>query len=89
MNLTGGEGRTIAYSSFNMPVSITQGTNTLSFSHDPDHQRFKQVAPEGTTLYMAAFGILVEKFSGTGGPFGKLRSAVEPVSLCRGSTGSP
>ncbi len=66
-NLTAGEGRSIAYSSFNMPVSITQGTNTITFAHDPDHQRFKQVAPEGTTLYMSGFGILVEKFSGTGG----------------------
>ncbi len=66
-NLTAGAGRTIAYSSFNMPVSITQGTNTITFAHDPDHQRFKQVAPEGTTLYMAGFGILVEKFSGSGG----------------------
>jgi hypothetical protein len=30
--------------------SITQGTGTLFFSHDVDHQRFKLVAPEGTTL---------------------------------------
>jgi len=31
--------------------SITQGSATLFFSHDIDHQRFKQQAPEGTTLY--------------------------------------
>ena len=24
------------------------------------HQRFKQVTPEGTTLYIAAFGVLAE-----------------------------
>jgi len=30
--------------------------HTLFFSHEVDHQRFKQVSPEGTTRYFDAFG---------------------------------
>ena len=39
---------------------ITQGARTISFLDDTDHQRFKQVTPEGTTLYIAAFGVMAE-----------------------------
>ena len=42
--------------------SITQGSATLFFSHDIDHQRFKQQAPEGTTTYFDAFGVHAELF---------------------------
>jgi hypothetical protein len=56
-NQTSGLGRSISYTSYNKPSSITQGTGTLFFSDDVDHQRFKQVAPEGTTLYFNAFGV--------------------------------
>jgi hypothetical protein len=38
----------------------------LFFSHDIDHQRFKQQAPEGNTYYFDAFGVHAELFvSGT------------------------
>jgi RHS repeat-associated protein len=67
-NQTSGLNRTIAYTSYNKPASITQGTKTITFSHDTDHQRFQQVSPEGTTLYFSAFGVHVELFtSGTTG----------------------
>jgi RHS repeat-associated protein len=59
-NQTSGLGRSIAYSSYNKPASITQGARTVSFLDDVDHQRFKQVTPEGSTLYIAAFGVLAE-----------------------------
>jgi uncharacterized protein RhaS with RHS repeats len=62
-NQTGGLGRSITYTSYNKPHAITQGARTLTFEHDFDHQRFKQVAPEGTTLYFDAFGVHVEYFS--------------------------
>ena len=62
-NQTAGLGRSISYASYNKPSSITQGTGTLFFSHDVDHQRFKQVAPEGTTLYFDAFGVHTELFT--------------------------
>jgi RHS repeat-associated protein len=62
-NQTGatGIGRTITYSSYNKPATITQGANSISFSDDVDHQRFKQVAATGTstatTYYFDAFGV--------------------------------
>ncbi len=62
-NQTAGLGRSISYTSYNKPASVTQGSSTLFFSHDPDHQRFKQVAPEGVTLYIEAFGTRAELFS--------------------------
>jgi hypothetical protein len=62
-----GNGLAVAYTPFNKPASITRGTNTISFEHDPEHQRFSQVGPPGTTLYIAGAGVLAERFAGTGG----------------------
>ncbi|WP_316233728.1 RHS repeat-associated core domain-containing protein [Bradyrhizobium sp. SZCCHNPS2010] len=59
-NQTSGLGRSLVYTSYNKPSSITQGTRTISFLDDTDHQRFKQVTPEGTTLYISAFGVQAE-----------------------------
>jgi RHS repeat-associated protein len=59
-NQTSGLGRSISYTSYNKPSNITQGARTISFLDDSDHQRFKQVTPEGATLYIAAFGVLAE-----------------------------
>jgi RHS repeat-associated protein len=61
-NQTGGLGRTMSWTASNRPASITQGTNTISFGYDVDHQRFMQVAPDGTTLYINAFGVSTELF---------------------------
>jgi RHS repeat-associated protein len=66
-NLIGGNGLTYAYASFNKPTSISRGTTTVSFDHDSEHQRFKQIAPGKTTLYLTAGGIMTEKVTGTGG----------------------
>jgi hypothetical protein len=41
-NQTSGLGRTINCTSFNKPSAISNGSSTLNFSHDIDHQRFKQ-----------------------------------------------
>ena len=59
-NQTSGLGRTISFTSYNKPASITLGARTISFLDDTEHQRFKQVTPEGATLYIAAFGVLAE-----------------------------
>jgi RHS repeat-associated protein len=59
-NQISGLGRSIVYTSYNEPSSITQGTRTISFLDDTEHQRFKQITPEGTTLYVSAFGVLAE-----------------------------
>jgi hypothetical protein len=39
----------------------------ISFLDDTEHQRCKQVTPEGTTLYIAAFGVMAELNIGNGG----------------------
>jgi RHS repeat-associated protein len=66
-NQTSGLGRTITWTSYNMPASITQGARTVSFQHDDTHQRIKQVSTDGTTLYIKAFGVTAELFGvGTG-----------------------
>ena len=59
-NQTSGLGRSLVYTSYNKPSSITEGARTISFLDDTSHQRFKQVTPEGTTLYISAFGVLAE-----------------------------
>ena len=59
-NQTSGLGRSIVFTSYNKPASITQGTRTISFLDDSEHQRFAQIEPEGTTLYIGAFGVLAE-----------------------------
>ena len=61
--MTAGNGLTVSYASYNKPASITRGTTTIGFSHDPEHQRFQQTAPGGTTLYLGN----AEKFTGSGG----------------------
>jgi RHS repeat-associated protein len=66
-NQTAGLGRNVTWTSYNMPANITQGTNTISFLHDVDHQRIKQVSPSGNTLYISGFGVGTELFgAGTG-----------------------
>jgi len=62
-NMTAGNGLTVSYSSYDKPTSITRGTTTVGFSHDPEHQRFQQTAPGGTTLYLGN----AEKFTESGG----------------------
>jgi RHS repeat-associated protein len=59
-NQTSGLGRSLVYTSYNKPSSITQGARTISFLDDTEHQRFKQVTPEGTALYISGFGVLAE-----------------------------
>ena len=61
-NETAGLGRYITYTSYNKQASITQGASAIFFSHDPNHERFKQNAPEGVTLYFDVFGIHAELF---------------------------
>ena len=65
--MTAGNGLTVAYASYNKPTSITRGTSTIGFSHDPEHQRFQQVAPGGTTLYLGSGAAYAEKFTGSDG----------------------
>jgi RHS repeat-associated protein len=60
-----GNGRTATWTSYNKPSSITQGSTTISFLDDPEHQRFQQVTAQGTILYMNGFGAHAELVMGS------------------------
>ena len=62
-NMLTGSGRTLTWTSFNMPATIQRGANTLSFAYGPEHGRIKQVGPSETTFYISdpASGVRVEK----------------------------
>ncbi|MHB8474523.1 MAG: toxin TcdB middle/N-terminal domain-containing protein, partial [Gammaproteobacteria bacterium] len=47
---TGPNGRNINYTSFNQPLSLTQGGKTNSFVYDGDHQRVMETTSDGTTI---------------------------------------
>lgn len=51
-NQTSGAGRTMAYTSFNLPSSITKGTETQTFAYDAEHSRIQQVHNGDTTTYI-------------------------------------
>lgn len=55
-NMKEGNGRTLEWTSFNMPASITKGNVSIGFSYGPEHQRIKQTKP-GETIYYFAGGV--------------------------------
>lgn len=53
-----GDGRTMAYTSFNKPKTIQQNNEISRFSYGPDNQRYKQVTTGSvakTTYYVGAY----------------------------------
>jgi hypothetical protein len=38
-NMTSGNGLSVTYTAFNKPATITRGTASIAFDHDPEHQR--------------------------------------------------
>jgi len=56
-NLEDGAGRTITWNSFDMPVTITRGTDSSTFYYGPDHQRVKQVRGNTTVWYAGAMEV--------------------------------
>jgi RHS repeat-associated protein len=67
-NMTVGAGLTATYTSFNMAATITQGSTTIGFTYDSDHQRIKQCigtsCATSTTYYLndPATGAMSEQF---------------------------
>lgn len=53
-NMLSGAARTVAYTSFNMAQSISEGTTTIGLTYDTEHARIVQTAPEGTTTLPAS-----------------------------------
>ncbi len=56
-NLTQGDGRTVAWTAFNMPSQIQQNARTINLTYGPDRGRFKRVdlneTGTATTYYVA------------------------------------
>jgi RHS repeat-associated protein len=46
-------GRTQTWTSFDMPLVLSQGSNSSQFTYGPDHQRAKQIRSDGTTIWYA------------------------------------
>ncbi len=51
-NLLRGDGRQVAYSAFDRPIRITEGTITTGFAYDPRHMRYKQETRTRVTRYI-------------------------------------
>ncbi|MHB1186400.1 RHS repeat domain-containing protein [Thiobacillus sp.] len=51
-DLTSGAGRSIAWTAWNMPASISSGGQTQSWLYGPEHSRYKFTAPGRTTWYL-------------------------------------
>jgi hypothetical protein len=64
-NQTAGLGRSISYTSYNQPASITQGASTENFAYDMNHQRMWRGTSGGGWLYFDVFG-------GRGGSAGRM-----------------
>lgn len=66
-NMLTGRGATVAWSSFNLPTSITNGSIYSQFSYTPDRRYWRQIANYSngteTTIYV---GGLLEKVTGNG-----------------------
>jgi len=58
------KGRTVSYTSFNMPLTIATPSASMTFVYGPQHQRIKEIAPGLTTIYLNGGGsgnLLYEK----------------------------
>ena len=67
-NVTSSRGATISWTSFNRPLTITNGSNVSTFSYTPDRQYWKQqstytVGGESTSIYIG--GLLEKVTTGT------------------------
>ncbi|MBI3774410.1 MAG: VCBS repeat-containing protein [Gammaproteobacteria bacterium] len=51
-NVQSGAGRTIGYTSFNLPKTITTATETMSIAYDAEHQRIKHTKNGETVVYL-------------------------------------
>ena len=67
--MTSGAGRTLVWSSFNKPTSITGATSTSTFIYGPDRARIQHVITQGaTTKTIKYIGSLYEKITETSKP---------------------
>ena len=49
-NMVSGGGRSIAYTSYDLPQTITRGFSTVTFSYGPERERYKRVDSTSAAL---------------------------------------
>jgi hypothetical protein len=54
--MVSGNGLAITYAAFNKPEIIERGAALISFAHDPERQRYKQISMAAETLYLVDAG---------------------------------
>ena len=52
-NMLAGAGRGMSWNSFDMPITMTEGSNSSAFVYGPEHQRTKQTRGDGTVIFYA------------------------------------
>ena len=52
-NMIYGNGRTTDHTSYNLPWNIVQGSNSITFAYDADHQRMLQITNDEITTYLS------------------------------------
>jgi hypothetical protein len=64
-----GDGRTITYTPYDLPQTITRGFSTVTFTYGPERQRYKRVdsTSSGVTTTIYAAGRAYEKITRPGG----------------------
>ena len=53
-NLKSGGGRTVSWTGFDMPLTITKGSASATFYYGPEHQRVRQKRNDGDVIYAGA-----------------------------------
>jgi hypothetical protein len=90
--MTSGRGATLTWTSYNYPASITNGTDTATFSYTPDRQYWKQVSNytsggTATTLYIG--GLLEKVTTSTATDYRHyIRAGGSTIIVSRQSTGT-
>lgn len=51
-NQVSGAGRTLSYTSFNKPLTITRDTTTVAYAYDTERNRIKKTTNTSTTIYI-------------------------------------
>lgn len=88
-NMFNGANRSATWTSFNMVDTVTQGSTTLTYQYDSEHQRGKEVynlsgTTQRTTYYInpaAGSGLFYEDESGVAGPVQKFYVSAGNVTV--------
>ncbi len=64
-NMLTGAGRSISWTSFDMPLSMSQGSNSSLFAYGPEHQRTRQTRGDNSIIAYAGSMEIVQQANGS------------------------